>query len=67
MSRLIQLVVAMVFSLLFFMSAQASFDVSIGSRSCAIFADEATDDSKKEGDDKKEGGDKKEEAEPDCD
>ncbi|MDH5388685.1 MAG: hypothetical protein OEY06_09565 [Gammaproteobacteria bacterium] len=63
MSRLIQLVVV-AFSLLFFMQAQASIDVTIGSE-CAIFADESTktDDGKKEGGDKKEG----EEEEPECD
>ena len=72
MSRLIQLV-AVVCSLLFFMPAQASIDVSIISSECAIFADEATDDSKKEGGDEKEsgekpeGGDGAEEEEPDSD
>ena len=67
MSRLIQLVVV-VFSLLFFISAQASVSVSIKNGECAVFSDEATDDAKPEGGDKKdEEGDKKKEAEPDCD
>jgi hypothetical protein len=66
MSRLVQIVVTLVFSLIFFMPAQAGFDIAI-SKQCVIFADEASDDSKKEGDDKKEGGDKKQGAEPDCD
>ncbi|MCW8924429.1 MAG: hypothetical protein OQK69_12530 [Gammaproteobacteria bacterium] len=63
MSRLIQTVLV-VFSLLFFTSVQAGFSLPV--KACAIFADEATDETKKEGE---EAGDKKpaEEEEPECD
>lgn len=65
MNRLAQLV-TIIFSLLFFIPAQASLDRLVGE--CVIFADEesadeATDDKKKEGTDKPEA----EEEEPDCD
>ena len=63
MSRLIQAVVV-VFSLLFFMSAQASFDLPV--RECVIFADEA-DDTKKEGEEGGEETTEGEEEEPECD
>lgn len=67
MNRLIQLVI-ITFSMLFFISAQASVGLPI--KECVIFADEAADDSKKEDGEKTEGektkGEEGEE-EPDCD
>ena len=65
MNRLAQLLIA-VFSLLFFIPAQASLDPLVGE--CAIFAnedaaDESTEDKKKEGTDESS----EEEEEPDCD
>jgi len=59
MNRLAQLLIA-VFSLLFFIPAQASLDPFVGQ--CAIFADEDSTDKKEEGTEKP-----KEEEEPDCD
>ncbi len=66
MSRLVQSVVV-IFSLLFFMSVQASVDLPV--RECAIFADEGTAETQQDGEEagdetKKEG---EEEEEPECD
>ena len=66
MSRLVQSVVV-IFSLLFFMSVQAS--VGLPARECAIFADEETAETQPDGEEagdktKKEG---EEEEEPECD
>ncbi len=64
MNRLMQ-VVFVVFSLLFFISAQASVGLPV--KECVIFADEAADDSEKEEGEKTEGDKKEGEEEPDCD
>lgn len=69
MNRLLQLVIA-VFSLLFFISVQASVGQSVPAKECVIFADEAADEAAdgKKDDGKKEGADgEEEEEEPDCD
>ena len=67
MNHLIKLLVV-VFSLLFFMSAQAQVRFDMPVNKCAIFADEEVDDKKKEEGDKKEGSETtEEEEEPDCD
>ena len=65
MNRLMQLVIV-TFSLLFFVSVQASAGLPI--KECVIFADETTDDSKKEDGEKPEDDTgEEEEEEPDCD
>lgn len=59
MKHLMQLIIVTL-SMLFYLPVQAGFEVSM-SNECAIFADEASDDSKEEGEENLE------EEEPDCD
>jgi hypothetical protein len=70
MSRLIQSVVV-IFSLLFFMSAQASVNVVMPVKECAIFAGETADDGVVDETKKEDGeattGEDGEEEEPECD
>lgn len=63
MNHLIKLVA--VISLLYLIPAEAGIGAPV--KECVIFADEATDDSKKEGGEKTEGENGEEEEEPDCD